>query len=44
MRRKHFSMISLFAVIAVATWEFMKRIGASFDDAQPVPAIAKAKS
>ena len=44
MRRKHFSLISLFALIAVAAWEFTKRIGAQFDDAQPVPAVAKVKS
>ncbi|MEQ9240758.1 hypothetical protein [Roseovarius indicus] len=44
MRRKHFSLISLFAVIAVAAWDFTKRIGANFDGVQPVAAVAKAKS
>ncbi|MDM8164455.1 hypothetical protein [Roseovarius sp.] len=44
MRRKHFSMISLFALIAVAAWDFMKRISENMDDAQPVPAVAKVKT
>lgn len=44
MRRKHFSLISLFAVVAVAAWDFMKRIGVNIDNAQRVPAVAKAKS
>ncbi|WP_422032823.1 hypothetical protein [Roseovarius sp.] len=44
MRRKHFSMISLFALIAVAAWDVLKRIGDNMDEAQRVPAVAKAKS
>ncbi|MEQ8896819.1 MAG: hypothetical protein RID23_06980 [Roseovarius sp.] len=44
MRRKHFSVISLFALIAVAAWDVLKRISENIDDAQPVPAVAKAKT
>jgi len=44
MRRKHFSMISLFALIAVAAWDVFKRISENMNDAQPVPVVAKAKS
>lgn len=44
MRRKHFSMISLFALISAAAWDFMKRIGADLKPARPEAAVAKVKA